>query len=160
MQGRTMILALALSVLCGCATTRSEPPAGERASAAVGLRLANEMAAAASRLDVAALAKFIPQTDAVVYVSNGNPIRGNEYLKVMGDFYSTLSKLDFKWAKSEAVPISDNAVAFTGWSDVQIMTKKGESEAEHAVFTMVFVRGDDGWKRVIAHKTVLKEPEK
>jgi ketosteroid isomerase-like protein len=157
MQGRTMTLAVALTVLCACATSHSSPQTGERASAAVGLRLANEMAAAASRLDVAALARFIPQTDDVVYVSNGNPIRGNEYLKVMGDFYGTLSKLDFKWAKSEAVPISENAVAFTGWSDVHIVTKKGETETEHAVFTMVFVRGDDGWKRAIAHKTVLKE---
>ena len=158
MQRRTRTLALGLIVLCGCATARTAPPAGERASAEVGFRLANEMAAAASRLDVAALAKFIPQTDAVVYVSNGNPIRGNEYLKVMGDFYSTLSQLDFKWSKSEAVPLSDDAVAFTGWSDVHIVTKKGETETEHAVFTMVFMRGKDGWKRVVAHKTVLKEP--
>lgn len=149
-------LVLALVLSCGCATAQPGSRA-ERASAEVGIRLANEMAAAASRLDVAALARFIPQTDAVVYVSNGNPIRGNEYRRVMGDFYGTLSKLEFKWEKVEAVPIAENAVAFTGWSDVHMVTLKGEAEAERAVFTMVFVRGDDGWKRVIAHKTVLKE---
>ena len=55
------------------------------------------------------------------------------------------------------MPIADNAVAFSGWSDVHMLTLKAEAEAERAVFTMVFVRGDDGWKRVIAHKTVLKE---
>ena len=155
-RGRGLLL-LVLTLTAGCASAPGKPAGDERARTEVGIRLAQEMAADASRLDVAALARFIPQTDRIVYVSDGHPIRGNEYLKTMGDFYATLAKLDFKWEKLEGFPITDDEIEVTGWANAQMVTKTGESIVQKAVFTMVFARTKDGWKRVIAHKTVLKE---
>src|SRR5262245_31181423 len=146
------LCALFLTLAVGCTTAAA--PHGERASAEIGIRLAQEMAADASRLDVVALAKLIPQTDRIVYVSDGHPIRGNEYLKVMGEFYATLRQLDFQWEKLEGFPIGDDEVEVTGWASAHMVTQKGETETQRAIFTMVFARGKDGWKRVIAHKTV------
>ena len=112
-----------------------------------------------SRLDVATLNTFIPQTDRIVYVSDTNPISGNAYRKTLGDFYATLSKLDYKWTKWETYPISENAVGFTGWADITTVTLKGVSEHDRAIVSMVFARDSTGaWKRIIAHKSTILPP--
>jgi hypothetical protein len=148
---------MTLALACGCASAPANRGGAEPATAEVGVRLAQEMAADASRLDVVALSKLIPQTDRIVYVSDGHPVRGNEYLKVMGDFYGTLRQLDFKWEKLDGFRIGDNEVGVIGWANAHMVTKTGETEVQRAIFTMVFARDAEGWKRVIAHKTVLKE---
>jgi hypothetical protein len=142
----------------GCSRVGAAPKADEPASAALAVRLAQEMAAAGSRLDVATLNTYIPQTDRVVYVSDTNPVSGNQYRKTLGDFYATLSKLDYKWTKWETFPISENAVGFTGWADITTVTLKGVTEHDRAVVTMVFARDSTGWKRIIAHKTTFPPP--
>ncbi len=121
-----------------------------------GEEQAQAMAAAGSRLDVPALVKFIPQTDRIVYVSDTNPISGNAYAKDIGDFYKTLSKLDYHWEKLESLPISDNAVIVTGWASITTVPLKGQPESVKAIVTMVFVRDSTGWKRVISHKTTIR----
>jgi len=151
------LLPLAAAV-AGCSRAGGTAKAEEPASAALAVRLAQEMAAAGSRLDVAALNTYIPQTDRAVYVSDTNPISGNQYRKTLGDFYATLSKLDYKWTKWETFPISENAVGFTGWADITTVTLKGVTEHDRAIVTMVFARDSTGWKRIIAHKTTFPPP--
>jgi len=142
----------------GCSRPAAAKKAEESASPELAVRLAQEMAAAGSRLDVATLNTYIPQTDRIVYVSDTNPISGNAYRKSLGDFYTTLSKLDYKWTKWETYPISENAVGFTGWADITTVTLKGVTEHDRAIVTMVFARDSTGWKRIIAHKTTILPP--
>jgi ketosteroid isomerase-like protein len=122
-----------------------------------GIRIAQQMAAAGSRLDVDALVKFIPQTDRVAYVSDTNPITGNNYRKDLSESYAKFKSLDYHWEKTEAFPISDNAVVFTGWASITTVGTDGKTEAVHAIVTSVFVRDSTGaWKRVISHKSTIK----
>ena len=157
MHSRWLLAAAAAAL--GCSHAGAVTKADEPASAALAVRLAQEMAAAGSRLDVATLNTYIPQTDRIVYVSDTNPISGNAYRRSLGDFYATLSKLDYKWTKYETYPISENAVGFTGWADITTVTLKGVSEHDRAIVTMVFARDSTGaWKRIIAHKTTILPP--
>jgi hypothetical protein len=75
----------------------------------------------------------------------------------MGEFYGTLRQLDFRWEKLDGFRIGDDQVGVIGWANAHMVTKTGETEVQRAIFTMVFARDAAGWKRVIAHKTVLKE---
>jgi hypothetical protein len=118
---------------------------------------AHQMADIISNRDVERLMKFIPQTDKVVYVSDGFPITGDAYRKEIGDFYSSLTSLEFKWERWETMPLSDSAVVFTGWANISSETLTGERVFERAVFTTVWDLEPSGWKRVIAHKTILSE---
>lgn len=85
-------------------------------------------------------------------------IKGNEYVPLVGGYYSSLRSLDFKWEKWEAHPICEHAVVFTGWVNAPAVDLKGQPDPERSLFTMVFVRDADNWKRVFAHKTVLTQP--
>lgn len=118
---------------------------------------AHEMAEIISHRDAAGLMKYIPETDKVVYVSAGFPITGNGYLKEIGDFYASLKSLEFKWLRWETVQLSETVVIFTGWANTSFEKLTGEREAESAVFTMVWAREASGWKRVIAHKSILDD---
>ncbi len=120
----------------------------------IAVQKAHEMAAAMSRLDVEALLRFIPETDAVVYVSKGFPIRGNDYRKEIGDSYASLKSLQFKWKRWETTPLSETIVIFTGWAETVEESLAGERTTESVVFTTVWQREPTGWKRVIAHKSL------
>jgi hypothetical protein len=115
-----IVVAAAGGVAIGRASQGAEPDAAEMA-----VRLAQEMAAAASRRDAASNGKLIPQNDRVVYVSNGNPITGLQYVETLGRYYASLKTLDFKWDKWEVVPVGVNAAVFTGWARVRIVPRTG-----------------------------------
>jgi hypothetical protein len=140
-------------IFVGRVSKSAEPGAADTA-----LRLAQEMAASASRRDVKSLEKLIPQTDRVAYVSNGHPITGRKYAETLGQYYASLKSLDFKWDRWEVFPIGERAAVFTGWANVKTVDQKGEAEAARALFTMVFADDGSGWKRVIAQKWQSEVP--
>ncbi|HEX3525719.1 MAG TPA: Ig-like domain-containing protein [Thermoanaerobaculia bacterium] len=149
-----VIVAVALAgVVVGRVSKSAEPGPADMA-----VRLAQEMAADASRRDVKSLEKLIPQTDRVAYVSNGHPITGKQYAETLGGYYATLKTLDFKWERWEVFPVGDRAAVFTGWANVKTVDLKGESESARALFTMVFADDGSGWKRVIAQKWQSEVP--
>jgi len=149
-----VIVAVALAgMVVGRVSKSAEPGAADTA-----VRLAQEMAAAASRRDVKSLEKLIPQTDRVAYVSNGHPITGKKYAETLGGYYASLKSLDFKWDRWEVFPIADRAAVFTGWASVKTIDLKGEAESARALFTMVFADDGSGWKRVIAQKWQSEVP--
>jgi hypothetical protein len=148
------IVAVALAgIAIGRVSRSAEPVVADQA-----IRLAQEMAAAASRRDIKALEKLIPQTDRVAYVSNGRPITGRQYGETLGGYYASLRSLDFKWDRWEVIPLSDHAAVFTGWASVKTVDLKGATEAGRALFTMVFADDGSGWKRVIAQKWQSEVP--
>ncbi|MFY9820978.1 MAG: Ig-like domain-containing protein [Thermoanaerobaculia bacterium] len=151
------LVVIVVVALAGLAVGRVSKSA-EPGPADVAVRLAQEMAAAASRRDVTSNAKLIPQTDRVAYVSNGHPITGRQYAETLGPFYASLKSLDFKWERYEVFPIGERAAVFTGWASVKTVDQKGETEAARALFTMVFADDGSGWKRVIAQKWQSEVP--
>jgi len=140
-------------LMVGRISKSAEPGAADMA-----VRLAQEMAAAASRRDVKSLEKLIPQTDRVAYVSNGHPITGRQYGKILGADYASLKSLDFKWDRWEVFPVGDRAAVFTGWATAKTVDLQGHSEVGRALFTMVFADDGSGWKRVIAQKWQSQVP--
>jgi len=140
-------------MVIGRVSKSAEPGAADRA-----VRLAQEMAAAASRRDVKSLEKLIPQTDRVAYVSNGHPITGRKYAETLGAYYRSLKSLDFKWDRWEVFPVGDRAAVFTGWASAKTVDQKGDAETGRALFTMVFADDGSGWKRVIAQKWQSQVP--
>src|SRR5215470_8189756 len=116
-----VIVAVAVAgLVVGRVSKSAEPGAAD-----VAVRLAQEMAAAASRRDVKSLEKLIPQTDRVAYVSNGHPITGRKYAETLGAYYDTLKVLDFKWEHWEVIPLGERAATFTGWANVRTVDQKG-----------------------------------
>ena len=154
------IAGAALCFFAACAPAAPPKSALPPVTKEDGDRVAQEMAADGSRLDVPALVKFIPQTDRIVYVSDTNPISGKGYAKDIGDFYKTLSKLDYHWDSLQSLPISDNAVIVTGWASITTVPLKGKAESVRAIVTSVYVRDSTGWKRVISHKTTIPSPKR
>ena|GEM_PF-1559977 len=148
-----IVVAALVGLVVGRVSKSAEPGPADTA-----LRLAQEMAAAASRRDVKSNEKLIPQTDRVVYVSNGHPITGRQYGETLGPYYASLKSLDFKWDRWEVFPIGERAAVFTGWASVKTVDPKGETEAARALFTMVFADDGSGWKRVIAQKWQSEVP--
>jgi len=148
-----IVVVAVAGMVVGRVSKSAEPGAADMA-----LRLAQEMAAAASRRDVKSLEKLIPQTDRVAYVSNGHPITGRRYAETLGQYYGSLKSLDFKWDRWEVFPIGDRAAVFTGWASAKTVDQKGDAEAGRALFTMVFADDGSGWKRVIAQKWQSQVP--
>jgi hypothetical protein len=149
-----VIVAVAVAGMAAGRVSKSAEPG----AADVAVRLAQEMAAAASRRDVKSLERLIPQTDRVAYVSNGHPITGRRYAETLGQYYASLKSLDFKWDRWEVFPIGDRAAVFTGWASAKTVDLKGDSESGRALFTMVFADDGSGWKRVIAQKWQSQVP--
>jgi len=103
-----IVIAALAGLVVGRVSKSAEPGPADTA-----LRLAQEMAAAASRRDVKSNEKLIPQTDRVVYVSNGHPVTGRHYGDTLGPYYASLKSLDFKWDRYEVFPIGERAAVFT-----------------------------------------------
>jgi hypothetical protein len=119
--------------------------------------LANEMARNATDMHPERNAHLIPDTNNVVYVSFGYPIRGKDYLKTLAESYSKRTSQSLVWDKWEVTPICDDAAVFTGWATMTEVSNAGEKKTQHAIFTQVFAKTASGWKRVIAQKSLLDE---
>lgn len=118
--------------------------------------LAQEMAQNASRLDARSNSRFIQDTTNVVYVSKGVPVTGKNYVRSLGEFYSKQKSISWTWDKWEVTPIGLDAAVFTGLATIKGEPKEGKSWTEHAIFTQVFQKTPSGWKRIIAHKSLLE----
>jgi hypothetical protein len=158
MRAQLRIWLMIIAVTAGGAAIGRASKGAEPNAAEMAVRLAQEMAASASRLDAASNGRLIPQTTRVVYVSNGNPITGKQYVETLGRYYASLKTLDLKWDKWEVVPVGVDAAVFTGWASAATVDLAGKREAGRAIFTMVFARDATGWKRVIAQKWQAEVP--
>ena len=119
--------------------------------------LAQLMAQNASDMHPERNAVLIPDTDKVVYVSFGYPMTGKEYLPTLRESYAKRKSLSHHWDKWQVTPIGPNAAVFTGWATMSETSLAGETKTQHVIFTEVFAKTRDGWKRVIAQKSLLDE---
>ena len=150
------MLCLMTVTLAGCASPQRAIDSRRTLEATI-VALANEMAANASALDVRSNLHLIPMTDKVVYVSEGAPITGNEYAKELGASYASRRSISFRWDHWEITPIASNAAVYTGWATVAVTPSDGPPVTGRYIYTMVFSNDGTGWKRVIAHKSRLRE---
>ena len=119
--------------------------------------VATDMAVHASARDVHSNLRYIPQTDRVVYVSDGAPITGTEHAKELGISYASRERMSFRWERLEVTPLGDAAAAVTGWALTSVTPAGGQPVRQRYIFTMVFARDRAGWKRVLAQKARLTE---
>jgi ketosteroid isomerase-like protein len=117
--------------------------------------LTNRLAVAISNRDAKAVAENVPCDDRIVYVSNGVPIRGNEYIEILSNYYQHLDSLSFFWEKKEFSFLVPNTVLMVGWAKISAYGKGIEVKKDEAVFTFVYHRNGSIWNMALAHKESL-----
>lgn len=145
------------AVLMATAGAAPGPGAHDAALERTVVALANEFARNATALHPERNAHLIPDTNKVVYVSNGSPIRGHEYVHSLTGAYAARRSASLHWDKWEVTPIGPDAAAFTGWSTMSEETHGGHKKSGRYIFTAVFAKTPTGWKRVLAQKSPLVE---
>jgi len=114
--------------------------------------LTNRLAVAISNRDAKAVAENVPCDDRIVYVSNGVPIRGNEYIEILSNYYQHLDSLSFIWEKKEFSFLVPNTVVMVGWAKISAFEKGIGEKKDKAVFSFVYHRDGSIWRMAFAHK--------
>lgn len=154
---RQLVAAAFLVAVAGCRQTNQGPSTvADIAIRETLVAHAAELAAAISRRDAEGAARLVRTGDYIVYVSDGVPIRGRDYLTALGRFYAGMRTIGFSWDSSDVRPIDPNTGVFTGWARIAMTDTTGRQSTDRAVFTLVYARRDSAWEMVTAHKTTLR----
>jgi hypothetical protein len=154
MPTKAMIILPLLAAIAAPASA-DRPPDRDAALKRTVLELANEFARNATALHPERNAHLIPDTNNVVYVSNGSPIRGHEYVNTLTSAYAARRSASLHWDHWEITPVGPEAAAFTGWATMSEESHAGHHKTGHYIFTAVFAKTPTGWKRVLAQKAPL-----
>ena len=157
MKTLAMAMGFAATLAVGAAAAPALEGTDDASLTRIARTLLEEMARNASLRDVKANMHLIPATDKVVYVSRGAAVTGKEYEEGLGEFYASHTGLSHRWDRIEITPIPPNAAAFTGWATQTAESRDGTRKTERVIFTGVFARTSQGWKRVLAQKAVLQD---
>jgi hypothetical protein len=114
--------------------------------------ITNRLAVAISNRNAEAAAEYVPRDERIVYVSNGVPIRGNEYIEILSNFYQNLDSLSFNWDKKEFSFLDPNTVLIIGWATIITVDKSGKRTAEKAIATSTYGRIGGKWIMGLSHK--------
>lgn len=147
----------AVALILPAVASADRPPDRDAALKRTVVELANEFARNATDLHPERNAHLIPDTNKVVYVSNGSPIRGHEYVKTLTSAYAARRSASLHWDHWEVTPIGHDAAVFTGWSTMSEESHHGVKKSGKYIFTAVFAKTASGWKRIIAQKSPLVE---
>ena len=120
------------------------------------LALSDQLATAISRRDPEAAAHGVRDDDHVVYVSDGEVIRGREFRDVLRRFYAGMKRIDFRWDRREVKPVGDGGGVVTGWASISLVDQAGASSTDKAMFTLVYEYSAGSWEMVTAHKTTVR----
>ena len=156
---RVLVLALLFTTgtLSGCKPeTESRITESERRAMRDTVdSITNRLAAAISSRNAEAAAEYVPRDERIVYVSNGVPIRGREFVAILSDYYQRLDSLTFAWEKKEFSFLEPNAVLMVGWATILATEKTGKKTHDKAVFTFAYHRVGSSWSMALAHKASL-----
>ncbi len=156
---RRLLLALLFTagILSGCKNeTESRVTESERRAMRDTVdSITNRLAAAISSRNADAAAEYVPRDERIVYVSNGVPICGREYVATLSDYYDRLDSLTFTWDKKEFSFLEPNAVLMVGWASILAIDKTGKTTQDKAIFTFAYHRVGSTWTMAIAHKSSL-----
>jgi len=99
---RSLAVVSILGLAAGCTGsvggTRTHDPEADRVAVE---SLANRLAESISRLDAEGAAEGVRRDSSVVYVTDGDVIRGVDYVSTLASFYSRLDSLQFEWTRKE-----------------------------------------------------------
>ena len=152
-----IVLALAgISLLaCSSGEPRNREPSAQDARPAIA-SLLDSMANSISNRDVDAITARMPSDSSVVYVSDGQPIRGTELRTVLRDYYSGIHSLSFRWDSFELTPLGTQSWGVTSWARFSVTDSMGNVTPSKAIFTWTVVYDRDRWVLARAHRTTVK----
>ncbi|MGD2122967.1 MAG: nuclear transport factor 2 family protein [Gemmatimonadota bacterium] len=152
---RSVVLFAILGLVTGCTGPDGGTQDREHDSDRVAVEtLADRLAESITRLDAEGAAEGVPRDSSVVYVSDGDVIRGVDYISTLASFYSGLDSLQFQWTRKEISFPTPRSAVMIGWASIRAKSK-GEMWAEApAIFTLVYRQNEEGrWQYVVAQKT-------
>lgn len=120
------------------------------------LALSDQLAAAISSRDPERAAGGARDDNHVVYVSDGEVIRGHEFRDLLREYYAGIKQIDFQWDSREVEPVGDSGGVVTGWASISSIDLEGSSSTYKAIFTLVYGRSAGSWELVTAHKTTVR----
>jgi hypothetical protein len=145
-----------MSVLaCSSPDFTTREPSSQEARGAI-IALLDSIATSISNRDADAIVARMPSDSSVVYVSDGHAIRGTELHTVLGNFYSGLHSLAFRWDSVQLAPLGDETWGATSWAHISITDSTRHVTSSRAIFTWTIVRGRNRWVLALAHKTTLQ----
>lgn len=148
-----------LGLATGCTSSEGGTQTRDAEADRVAIEsLANRLAESISRLDADGAAEGVRRDSSVVYVSDGNVIRGVDYVSTLESFYSTLDSLQFEWARKEISFPTPKSAVLIGWASIRAKPKEGMWVDAPAIFTAVYRLNDEGrWEYVVSQKTSVQE---
>ena len=114
-----------------------------------------QAADAAGTLDPVAALAGAPTDSSIIYVSDGNPIRGSEFVASLGQTNRNRDFLKIVVNHPEIRPLTSDIASATFWMTITSRTKAGSEATSYAIETAVFERKDGKWRPVLWHKTTL-----
>jgi hypothetical protein len=151
-------LAGALAVIsvfsCGGKVPANQRPSSQETRQTI-TALLDSVANWISDLDADAIAARMPSDSAIVYVSDGQPIRGTELRTVLHNFYSGVRSLEFRWDSTALASLGDQTWGATSWARISVTDSIGRVTKSRAIFTWTIVRAHDRWILALAHKAAL-----
>ena len=120
------------------------------------MALSDQLAAAISNRDAEGVARGVRDDNHVIYVSDGEVIRGHEFRDLLRQYYAGMKQIDFRWASREVEPVGDSGGVVTGWASISLIDQAGSSSTDKAMFTLVYGYSAGSWEWVTAHKTTVR----
>jgi ketosteroid isomerase-like protein len=152
--------ALAVVALVGACTPPGQPPrpvAFDSAAVRREVRAFMQQAAdSAGTLDAVAALAGAPTDSSVIYVSDGHPIRGSEFVASLRRTYRNLDFLRMVVNRAEIRPLRSDIASATFWMTITSRTKAGREATDSVIETAVFERKEGKWRPVLWQKTTLK----
>ena len=147
---------LAASPIASTRRTQAQPAPIDSAEVRASVfAYMNKAAAAASTLDPVAALAGAPTDSNVIFVSNGTPIRGSEFVAWVGRVFSTLDSMRMTVSRAEIRPLTSNIATATYWLNYAVWSKNGRTSAGSEIETATYERKDGHWRTVLWHKTSL-----
>ena len=142
----------------GCTTSEEEPTNRDPDQDRLAVEsLANRLAENISRLDAEGAAEGVGRDSSVVYVTDGQIVRGVDYVQELESLYSNLDSLQFEWTRTEISFPSPRSAVLIAWASIRLMRKAGAWADDPAIFTIVYrLNDEDRWEYFTSQKTSLR----
>ena len=151
-----LLLAVAASFLVAVPTLCQGPPRTAADDRSAVARLVDSVAVWISQRNAAAIASRMPRDSAIVYVSDGHPIRGADLETVLTDFYSGVRSMTFRWDSVHVDSLGNSTWGATAWARISITDSLGQVANSRAIFTWTALRRGNQLILARAHKTTLQ----
>ena len=115
-----------------------------------------QAADSAGTLDAVAALAGAPTDSFVIYVSDGHPIRGSDFVAVLGRGYRNLDFLKMVVRRAEIRPLRPDIASATFWMTISTRNKAGGEATDSVIETAVFERKDGKWRPVLWQKAPVR----